>query len=61
MKAVLTIELDIPDFDKLVGKAEIWELENNYKYDDAGELITDYLLTGDGYSIAEIDLTKEIE
>ena len=61
MKATLIIELNIYDYEKLVTKAQIWELENRYKYDDEGELITDYLLTGDGYDIAEIDLTKETE
>ena len=34
MKAYLTLELEIPDIQKVLTDARIWEKRENYKYDD---------------------------
>ena len=48
MKAYLTLELEIPDIQKVLTDARIWEKREKYKYDDDTEaLIADFILCHD--------------
>ena len=63
MKGELTITLTIPNLDRTLALARIWEKANGYKYDadEVDALLADFLLR-DGindYSINNLDLTME--
>ena len=60
MKAYLTLELEIPDIQKVLTDARIWEKREKYKYDDDTEaLIADFILCHDNdnyYNLEDSDL-----
>ena len=60
MKAYLTLELEIPDIQKVLADARIWEKREKYKYDDDTEtLIADFILCHDNdiyYNLEDSDL-----
>jgi hypothetical protein len=63
MKAFLTIDIEISDYELTLSKARVWEKENKYRYsgDEIDALLTDYLMSdiNAGYSIADITLYDE--
>ena len=55
MRAYLSIEISIPDYELVLARAKLWEQEHKYKYseDEVDALLSDYLMSdiNIGYSI----------
>ena len=61
MKANLTIDIAIPNYELILARAKVWEKENKFKYKDPADLITDYLMSAvnKGYMITDKTLSDE--
>lgn len=60
IRATLSIELEMPDYEKVLLRAKEWMIKHKYKYseDETCSLITDYLMSdvNIGYSIMNQEL-----